>query len=195
MKAIDIMSKPAITVTPETPLKRVAQAMIDHGISIVPVVDASGELLGILSEADLLKAQAAPTRGEVLLTPEREEANLGTAGAAMTREVVAARVDTEVADLFPLMVERHLKGVPVLSGGVVTGVVARRDLLQLVVRTDAEIHDEVSEVLDQVGEEPFSLDVVEGVVTVNRWLGPASRRRVEALIRVVPGVMGVVFKE
>lgn len=195
MKAMDIMSRPAIIVTPDTPLKRVAQIMIEHGIGIVPVVNASGTLVGVLSEADLLKAQAATTRGEVIVTPEREEAAPGTAAAAMTCEVVAAREDTEVAALFPLMVERHLKGVPVVHEGQVTGVVARRDLLRLVVRPDVEIHDEVSEVLDQVGEEPFSVDVHEGVVTINRWLGPASRRRVETLIKVVPGVMAVVFKE
>lgn len=195
MKAKDIMTTPPITVDPDTPLKRVAETMVHHGISIVPVVGGSGTLLGVLTEADLLRVQTAPTHGEILLTPEREGARPGTAASAMTRDVVSARELAEVADLFPLMVERHLKGVPVVSDGVVTGIVARRDLLRLVARNDADIHDDVMEVLDRVGEEPFSIEVIDGVVTVNRWMERGLRRSLERLIKAVPGAMAVVFKE
>ncbi|HEX6262677.1 MAG TPA: CBS domain-containing protein [Actinomycetota bacterium] len=195
MKARDIMSRPAITVTPETPLKRVAELMVDHRIALVPVVDASGNLLGVISEADLLRGNATPQRGEIITSTAREGAAPGTAAMVMTMDVVAAEEAAEVADLFPLMVERHLKGVPVVSDGIVTGVLARRDLLRLLVRTDTDVHDDVMEVLDHVGEEPFSVDVAEGVVTINRWLGPSARRRIEAFVRAIPGVMAVVFKE
>lgn len=195
MKAMDIMSKPAITARPQTPLKHVAQMMIDHAISLVPVVDEGGRLLGVVSEADLLDASTSPSHGEVVSTSPRQGAVPGTAAAVMTLDVVAASETAEVAELFPLMVQRHLKGIPVLSEGVVTGVLARRDLLRLLVRTDADVHDDVAAILDHVGEEPFSVDVADGVVTINRWLGPASRRRIEGLVRTVPGVMAVVFKE
>lgn len=195
MKAREIMSKPAITVTGETPLKRVAQLMVEHEIALVPVVDEEGALVGIVSEADLLRANTSPARGEVVARTTREAAP-GTAATAMTLDVVAAGETADVADLFPLMVERHLKGVPVVRpDGVVVGVVARRDLLRLLVRTDADVHDDVLEILDHVGEEPYSIEVVDGVVTINRWLEPATRRRIEALVRAVPGVMAMTCKE
>lgn len=195
MKARDIMSTPAITAHPETPLKRVAEKMIHHAIALVPVVDEAGRLLGVVSEADLLAASTAPSHGEVLSTTPRRDAAPGTAASVMTLDVVAASETTEASELFPVMVQRHLKGVPVVSQGVVTGVVARRDLLRLLVRTDAEVHDDVAGILDHVGEEPFSVDVVDGVVTINRWLEPSSRRRIEGLVSTVPGVMAVVFKD
>lgn len=195
MKARDIMSKPAITARPQTPLKRVAEIMVDHAIALVPIVDDDGRLLGIVSEADLLGASASPSHGEVVSTSPRQGTAPGTAAAVMTLDVVAASETAEVADLFPMMVQRHLKGVPVVSDEVVTGVIARRDLLRLLVRTDAQIHDDVAGILDHVGEEPFSIDVDDGVVRINRWLGPSSRRRIEGLVRTVPGVMAVVFKD
>ncbi|MGH2655558.1 MAG: CBS domain-containing protein [Actinomycetota bacterium] len=195
MKVRDIMTTPAITVRPETALKRVAETMLRHAISIVPVVDEAGGLRGILSEADLLRMQTTPGEGEILFTPPREGAVPGTAGAVMTRDVVATGEEAEVSDLLRVMVERGIKGVPVISSGEVTGVVGRRDILRLLARTDAEIHQDVSGVLDRVGEEPFSIDVTEGVVTVNRWMSSGGRRRVEQLIKTVPGALAVVFKE
>jgi CBS domain-containing protein len=195
MNARDIMTKPAITVRPDTPLKRVAETMVQHAISIVPVLDETGELRGILSEADLLRAQTTPGPGEILFTPPREEAKPGTAAAAMTRDVVATREDAEVSDLLRVMVERGLKGIPVVSGQTVTGVAGRRDILRVLARSDSEIHDDVSAVLDQVGEEPFVVDVTEGVVTLKGWKSQGERRRLEGLIKTVPGAFAVMFKE
>jgi CBS domain-containing protein len=195
MKTKDIMKTPAITVGPGMPLKGVARIMVENAISIVPVVDDSGALVGVLTEADVLGAQTIPTRGEILLRPERDGAMPGTAASVMSREVVSAGELAEATDLLPLMVERHLKGMPVLSGDVVTGIVARRDLLRLICRDDADIHDEVMSVLDQVGEEAFSVEVADGVVTINRPLERGLRRRVERLVKAVPGAMAVVFED
>ena len=60
MRAKDIMSSPVVTVARDTPLKRVAEILLEHDISAVPVVDAAGEIVGIASVADLISLEAEP---------------------------------------------------------------------------------------------------------------------------------------
>ena len=66
MKAKDIMMKEIMTVSPDTPVRDVAQLMVDRGVPSVPVVDASGKVLGMVSEGDLLRKKIAPQRPQVV---------------------------------------------------------------------------------------------------------------------------------
>lgn len=195
MRARDIMTTPAITVRPDTPVKHVVQLLIENEIHAVPVEDAEGSVLGIVTEADLLRMQATAGAGEVLLSPPDDQAIPGTAAEIMTRDVVAMHEAAEIADVLRVMVERRLKTAPVVAGRRLVGVIGRRDILRLMARDDATVHDAVQRVLDLVGEDPFSVDVVEGVVTVNRWLSPAAQERIEWLIKTVPGALAVRFKQ
>jgi len=197
MRAEEIMRQPAIKVEPTTPLKQAVDQMLRHGTCIVAVVDEDGALRGVLTEMDLLRAQATPGVGEILYSLDRDGAGPGTVASAMTRDVVATEADAEVSDLLRIMVERGLSGIPVVSPrGAVTGIVTRRDILASMARSDVEVHEDVSRLLDEVGEEPFSIEVTEGVVTINRaWMSPQNKRRLRELIKSVPGAMAVAFKE
>jgi hypothetical protein len=73
MRSVDIMTTPAITVRPRTPLKHLVHRMVEQEISGVPVEGAEGALLGIVTEADLLRLQLTPGVGEVLLRSARGE--------------------------------------------------------------------------------------------------------------------------
>jgi CBS domain-containing protein len=195
MRARDIMTTPVITVRPETPVKHVAHRLVENEIHAMPVEDAEGSLLGIVTEADLLRMQATAGTGEVLLSSPHEETPPGAVAEIMTRDVVAVHEEADVADVLRVMVERQLKTLPVVAGRRLVGVIGRRDILRLMARDDATVHDEVQRVLDLVGEDPFSVDVVEGVVTVNRWLSPAAQERIARLIKTVPGAVSVRFKQ
>ncbi len=122
MKVKEIMTTPVVTVTPDTPVPVIARLLRDNRISGVPVTDASGAVIGLVSEYDLLAREGA------------------TAGEVMTRAVITVSEDTDVDDVRHLLVERRIRRVPVTSTGgmkgpgevgggrVLAGIVSRGDV-------------------------------------------------------------------
>jgi CBS domain-containing protein len=98
------------------PLKGVAKVLVTRAISAVPVVDAD-ELVGILSEADLVPLELAPDpRAHLAPVPEASQAAPRIASQAMTRDVIALPEEADVADAGRLLMERRIKSIPVLRG-------------------------------------------------------------------------------
>lgn len=190
------MSQPVITVAPGTPLKEVAAILVGHGISAAPVVTESGELVGIVSESDLLHLEAPDPRRHIAPQPPGG-APLRTAADAMTREVVALPEDADVAEVARAMLDRGVKRIPILSAGRITGIVSRRDILKVLARSDGEIRDELQELLDDEVEilGRFESRVSEGIVTLRGPRERAGRRLAELLARSVPGVVAVRFED
>lgn len=140
MIAKDVMTTSVISVEPDTPLVRAAEMMLQYDISGFPVVEKSGALVGIVTEGDLLRRAETGTERpqtrwlELLLGPGRmaEEyvhAHGRRVGQVMSREVVTIAEDTPLDQVVALMEVHHIKRVPVLRGGVVVGIVSRRDLV------------------------------------------------------------------
>ena len=126
------MTSPVVTVTPDARLKDVAATLVEHGVNAVPVVDERGRLAGIVSEADLLKADAPPGNGARFGSPPtRKGLPPRTARDVMTQAVYTMTVDAAAAAAARLMLRHGLKSVPVLDGDRVVGILARRDLLAL----------------------------------------------------------------
>jgi len=141
------MSSPVVTVPPDMRLKDVADLLVRHGISAVPVVD-DGELVGIVSEADLVPLELAPDPRAHLAPPAQPPGGLpGMAGEAMTRAVVALPEDADTAEAGRLMLERRIRSIPVVRGRRVVGIVARRDLLEVLARSDGDIAGELEALL------------------------------------------------
>lgn len=139
MNAADIMTRAVVTVAPETEVATVAQLLMDHNISAVPVVDYQGRLVGIISEGDLLGRSSRKINRASwlrLLTKEPESLEeLATArhlkaADVMTRHVISVTDDTSIESLAMLMHQRKLKRVPVLLGGKVIGIVSRADVIK-----------------------------------------------------------------
>jgi len=200
MRAAEIMTTGVVTVRPSTHVKDVAALLVARGINAAPVVDEHGELVGIVSEADLvmLEGQPDPLRHAI------PAADLGgrkdaprTAGQVMTRRVVALPEDSDVAEVARLMLERRIKQIPIVSGNRVVGIVSRRDILKVLARSDTDIHVELEDLLDDeirmIGR--FRAEVSDGVVTLRGPDDAESRRLVELLARSVPGVIAVRFAD
>jgi len=89
MKAKDVMTTDVVTVGPETPVAEIAQRLIDRRISAVPVVDADGRPLGIVSEGDLMRRPEIegqrPPRGGCRCSPTRRPRRQSTYGARAAR--------------------------------------------------------------------------------------------------------------
>jgi CBS domain-containing protein len=177
-------------VTPDTGLKDVAALLVERQINAVPVVDAGDRLCGIVSEADLLALEAA-TPGGAGARPARPVPPR-TAREVMSRSVYTLAEDTDAAAAARMMLRHGLKSMPVVAGDRVVGIVARRDLLRLIARSDEDIRADLERRLkEQVATlARLRLEVTDGVVTVAAP-GPLGRQLVESLARTVPGVVEV----
>jgi predicted transcriptional regulator len=156
----EVMSSPVITVPPDMGLKEVADLLVRHGISAVPVV-ADGELVGIVSEADLVPLELAPDpRAHLIVQTDAPVRLPQVAAEVMTRAVIALPEDADTADAGRLMLERRIKSIPVVKGRRVVGIVARRDLLEVLVRRDQDIAGELEALLaaELGGAHPLSGD-------------------------------------
>jgi CBS domain-containing protein len=193
----DVMSSPVITVSPDMRLKDVAELLVAHGISAVPVVE-DGELVGIVSEADLVPLELAPDPRAHLAPPADPPADLPRVAAeAMTRAVVALHEDADAAEAGRLMLDRRIKSVPVVRGRRVVGIVARRDLLEVLARHDEDIaHDLETLLASEPGAPgPYRVAVRDGIARLTGPADPASRRLATLLARGVPGVLEVRLDE
>jgi CBS domain-containing protein len=140
MQASDIMTHPAVTVRPDTPLEDVIRLMLAHRISGMPVVDHDA-VVGMISEGDLLRRPETGTEHRrrhwlhLLGGGEAEAAEYVrthgmTAGEVMTTDVVSVSETTPIEELAAVLEARGIKRVPVLRDGRLVGIVSRADLLR-----------------------------------------------------------------
>jgi CBS domain-containing protein len=191
MRIKDVMTSPVMTVTPTTRIKQVAAMLVRHGFNAVPVVD-NGELVGIVSEADLVRLESSPDpRAHALRWPPPVGSTPHLVGEVMTREVLALPPDADAADAARLMLDHGVKSIPVVLGGRVVGIVTRRDLLAVLARTDHAIRAEVERLLaDELGGHP-RVEVADGVVTMTGFDTSQEADLAGLLARTVPGVVEV----
>lgn len=198
MRAKDIMSAPVVTVRPETRVKDVAALLIEREIGAVPVVNDDEELVGIVSEADLVRLEEIPDpRMQITDVPHFAAGAPRTAAEVMTAEVIALSERAGVAEVARVMVERAIKHVPIVTNGRLVGIVARRDVLRVLARRDELIAEDLVNLL---GDEALVLgrigvDVSDGIVTLDGPEDPKDRRLAEVLARSVPGVVAVRFSD
>jgi CBS domain-containing protein len=192
MRTSDVMSSPVVTVPPDAQLKDVAATLVEHGINAVPVVDDGDRLVGIVSEADLLTLEATPGVRHRPGSAARQGPP-HTAREVMSHSVYTLTQDTDAAAAARMLLRHNLKSVPVVAGGRVVGMVARRDLLRLIARSDhdirADLERRLKEELDAL--QRLAVDVADGVVTIDAAVGPRARQLFEGLARTVPGVTEV----
>jgi CBS domain-containing protein len=188
MRICEVMSRPVVTVQPDTQLKDVAATLVEHGINAVPVVDDGDRLVGIVSEADLLLPETPPGPGSVASWSSRH-----TVREVMSQSVYTLTEHADAAAAARMMLRHNLKSVPVVAGDRVVGIVARRDLLRLVARSDddirADLEVRLKEELDALRRLAVAVD--GGVVTLDAAAGPLGRQLLEELARGVPGVIEV----
>jgi CBS domain-containing protein len=191
----EVMSSPVVCVPPDMPLKEVANLLVRCKISAVPVVDGE-ELVGILSEADLIPLELAPDpRAHLAPLPELPTGMPQVIAEVMTRDVVALPEAGDVAEAGRLMLERHIKSIPIVRGRRVVGIVARRDLLKVLARNDEDIARELEALLAVELGSPgqYRVRVRDGVVDLTGPCDPIESGLATRLARGVPGVVQVRF--
>ena len=173
----DVMTWDVVTVNEDTPYREIVDLMTEWQVSALPVVDASGAVVGLVSQVDLLyKLEFGGQRGPAPHFRVRRHAGqmkaTGTIAAdLMSMPAVTIPPDASVVTAAKLMDSRSVKRLPVLNdSGDLVGIVSRGDLLRVFLRSDDELRDEVAtEVVRRVlwaSPEDVYVHVSDGVITV-----------------------------
>jgi CBS domain-containing protein len=175
----DVMTTPVIWVEQDTPFAAIAAALRQYRVSAFPVLDGAGQVIGVVSESDLLN-KLALGGGEdgvpgmitgIVRHKQLEKARGITAGDLMTASPVTVSPDDTVEHAAKLMYVRRVKRLPVVdASNHLVGIVSRADVLAVYGRSDAEIAEEIrTGVLpaeDAAEHVVFSVTVTDGVVTL-----------------------------
>ncbi|MBO7940767.1 CBS domain-containing protein [Streptomyces antibioticus] len=200
-KVSDLMSTSVVRVRRDTGFKEIAKLLAEYGITAVPVVDDEEHVVGVVSEADLLRKEAAgldPAGLLPVLRPrpaDRAKAEATIAQGLMNSPAVTARPEWTAVEAAQVMERHHVKRLPVVDeAGRLVGLVSRADLLRVFLRGDSAIREEISGevLLRTLGIEPgeVTVHVVDGRVTLR---GTVDRKSlVPVTVRLCQGVDGVV---
>jgi CBS domain-containing protein len=149
LTAADIMTTNVKTVRPNASVAEVARLLSDNEISAVPVCDAKGQVLGMLSEGDLLSpvGREQATKRARWLNLLAEGTDLAPsflecisvenkrAETMMVAPAITASPDNTVPELADLLVRHHIKRLPIIRDGKLVGIVSRADLVRALART------------------------------------------------------------
>lgn len=214
MKVEQIMTRDVIAVAPDAPIAEAARLLVENGISGLPVVDARGTVVGILSEGDLIVRQKPRERlpwwrrffaeGEELA--RQYQKSMGTTVAeVMTRSVICVTPDLPIESAAALLDEHRIRRVPVVAAGTLVGIVSRGDLVRALAATaptaegippsDAEL---VRTMRGRLREEPWVstrgllVEAKDGVLTLWGLVGTETEKSaLETMARSIPGVQGI----
>ena len=198
MRVLDVMTIDVITTTPEAYLKEATRMMVGAGVSGLPVVDESGALVGIITEADFLEKEADRSQRRLLNAMIEEGGPIvaaETVGEVMTRDPVVIFPEASVTEAARVMAHHHVKRLPVVDvQGALVGIISRADVVAVFTRPDDVIEDEIREDIVKrvllLDADSLDVDVVNGVVTVSGIAPTATDARLlEELIRRIDGVV------
>lgn len=148
LKAKDIMSHEVITVQEQTTVRELAEILLAENISGAPVVNASGSVVGVVTESDLIfqnKKVHIPTAMAIfdsflfLERPETTEMELkkisgSTVADICSKELISVDPDTGLEDLATLMAEKKVHTLPVMDAGQLVGVIGKSDIIRTIVQ-------------------------------------------------------------
>ena len=216
MNAQEIMTRRVITVRSDSGLQEAIAAMLDHGVSGLPVVDENGVPVGMLSESDLLRRTELDTERKrprwlaFLLGPGKLAAEYTHAHGRIVADVMSEKLysvapDTPVQEVVLQMEQHHIKRLPVMENGRLVGIISRANLLRALAlaasslppatQSDNDIRERLSQELAATEWAPRSLlDIVVRNSEVHLYGTILDDREREALCvaaRNTPGVQAV----
>ncbi len=203
MKVGDLMTTEVLTIGPDAPLKEAATMMVKAGVSGLPVIDDRRRVIGIITEADFVTAEAERSWGRQrrrLLAnffDETEVPEARTVADAMTKDPHGIDRESTVTEAARKMTELRVKRLPVvLPDGTLDGIISRADVMEAFARSDEElrrevVHDVAYDVM-QLEDANLSIDVADGVVTLSGTVPTRSEARLLAELTIrVEGVVSV----
>lgn len=214
MRAKDVMTHCVVSIAPEAPVREAIARMISHQVSGMPVIDAQGKLVGMLTEGDFLRRAEMHTQAprrrwlELLLGPASEASEYlrshgYTVRDVMSPDVISVGKETPLSEVVQRMEEHAIKRIPVLEDGRVVGIVSRADLMSafgqhlLKPKKASPASDESIRrtIVTEMKRQPWcpvqslSVRVRKGVVDLDGTIfHERERRALHVLVENVPGV-------
>jgi CBS domain-containing protein len=216
MRAIDVMVRDVVTVHADTSVAEAIKLLAENDVSALPVLDKDGNLVGVLSEADLIHRSEIGTEkhrpwwqeavtGARTLAEEFAKSHGKKVAEVMTDGVVSVTEDTPLSEIAALFERKRIKRVPVVKDGKLVGIVSRSNLIQALASVVGRMdqHDETDrqirlELLARLKDQPWTgfgdRNITVGNRVVHLWglVGSeAERKALFALAESVPGVSRV----
>ena len=195
MRARDLMSTPVVSVTTRTTAKEAARLLASHGFTAMPVLDDDDRLVGVVTEADLIRDRFPRDPRH---HPADDDGTAGNApptivGEVMTAPAIGIGAGVDVVDLVTVMLTDRVRSMPIVDGSRVVGVVTRRDLMRAFGRDDKAITDDVRHRLSMYGgPDRWTVEVHDGAVSIGDEFDNATDRHVAGVLATaVPGATAV----
>lgn len=214
MKASDIMATNVVTVAATATVQEVAGLLFEKHISAVPVIGDKGELLGIVSEGDLLRRAEVGTerrrswwlqalKSKNALADEFVKSHAHRVTDVMTHRVITAGPDSTLSEIATLLEKNGIKRVPIVKAGKVVGIISRANLIQAlasiakpglseVKADDASVRERIlAQFRSQSWTKPWMLNVVVHNGIVDLWgvvNSQAEKKAVRVATETTPGV-------
>lgn len=218
MQAKDIMTKDVLIARPNTGIAEIAGMMVENRISALPISDPDGQLVGIVSEGDLMRRAEIGTEkqrswwlrvfaGGAELAEEFTKSHAVKASEVMTTDVVTVDEDTPIAEIADLLESRRIKRVPVMSGDAIVGIVSRANLIQALTSLKEKVVGVTSSgdrlirdaLMNNLKNEPWAAGAQVNVVVtdgvVHLWGLVDMAEQQKALVVAAENVPGVVSVE
>lgn len=152
MIASDVMVRDVVTIGPDDDVAHAAKLLVDYDVSALPVVGNDRHVVGILSEADLLRRDEIGTEKQrpwwlEAVTPagalalDYAKSHGRKVSEVMSEDVIAAAEDAILAEIAALLEKRRIKRVPIVTNGKLVGVVSRANLIQALASTPVAPQD------------------------------------------------------
>jgi CBS domain-containing protein len=187
----DAMTSPVVTVTEEMSVRAALKLLDRHRVTSLPVVDDVGRVVGVVSEADLVRDSVLRDQRKRIIPQDVEDVPPPRrVGDVMTAHPVTVTGSDDLVDAVELLTSTTVKSLPVVEEGQVVGVLSRRDVVHLLAREDERIEADVEELFRAEGVD-WLVDVDEGVVRVSGPAGDPERRLAQALAGSVTGVVAI----
>lgn len=185
MKAADIMTRQVITIDPDSTVTEAAQRMLQNRISGLPVCDASGRLIGIISEGDLLRrAETGTVRraswwlamlaGAPTQAQDYAKSHGRRVRDAMSTNLVTVGEDAPVEEVVRRMESHRIKRVPVVRDGRLVGIISRANLLHVLATIAPDVAPAATDdgalrarILETLRAEPWAPEISDNIVVRN----------------------------
>jgi CBS domain-containing protein len=203
MRVGDVMSDEIMTITADAPLKDAAMIMVKSGVSGLPVIDDERKVIGIITEADFVTAEANRSWGRqrkrllANFLGDPAPQNAKTVTDVMTLNPHTIDSASSVTEAARKMTDLRVKRLPVvLPDGTLCGIISRADVMGVFTRPDEALADEIASgvALDILGLSPgdISVAVADGVAQITGHVPSRSEARIlEELASRVEGVVAV----
>lgn len=215
MRAHQIMTRSVITIAPDATILEAAKTMLQHHVSGLPVVDAAGSLVGIVSEGDFIRRSEIGTQrkrgrwlkfllGAGATATDYVRENGRKVSEVMTVEPITVGEDATLEDIVNTMETNHVKRLPVIENGKLVGIVSRANLLQAVAGLARDVPDPTADddhirrrviaVIEKNDWSPFGLNVIvrDGIVHLSGVItDEGSRQAAMVAAQNVAGVQKV----